>query len=57
MIDNKWDCRVGTEDEDHEYKILGDDPDVGFIGCKECIHCGKQMPITEADYDESDWDY
>lgn len=52
MISNtKWDCSVGTTEEDHEWKVYYPENDVGFAGYKECIHCGKQEALSEADYD------
>lgn len=48
----KWDCAIGTPEEDHEFKIHYPEEDVGFAGYKECIHCGKQEALTEADFDD-----
>lgn len=48
MSEYKWDCKMGTPDEDHDWEWISDwygDPDVinGTADCSrwECKACGK----------------
>lgn len=37
----KWDCAIGTPEEDHDWVYDAGEPDVGLNGCYVCRACGK----------------
>ena len=53
-----WECRDGTPDEDHDWKLVCGDPSVGEGDYMECRACGKTREATEDEitdsYDDSD---
>ena len=61
-----WDCKDGTEDEDHDWEYVSDwygDPGVinGTADCsfKRCKQCGKESELEDGDESlgEPDPDY
>jgi hypothetical protein len=61
-----WDCKDGTEDEDHDWEYVSDwygDPGVinGTADCsfKRCKQCGKESELEDGDehLGEPDPDY
>lgn len=59
----KWDCAIGTPDEDHDWERISDwygDPGVvgGTADCsfRRCRVCGKEAPLDDvADFYEEDY--
>lgn len=55
------DCMDGTKDEDHNYKIEGeDDPSTGEYMCLICTYCNKQIPYDgrfDDDFNDTYGDY
>lgn len=53
-----WDCRDGTPDEDHDWRLIPGEPDVGTGDQMQCQQCGRERPATDdeiaASYDDSD---
>lgn len=52
----KWDCAIGTPDEDHDWRYDGGDESVGVPAVWICRHCGK---VDERDREppSDDYDY
>ena len=42
----RWDCRIGTPEEDHDWQYVGGDPSVGIGDGWVCQACGK---VDESD--------
>ncbi len=42
-----WDCKAGTPDEDHAWKLVPGDRDVGEGDYMECAACGETREATE----------
>jgi len=58
-----WECKDGTPDEDHNWKLIAGDSSVGEGDYMECRECGKTREATEQevadsynDCDLQDWD-
>ena len=56
---SNWGCADGTPDEDHDWKLIPGEPDVGIGDVMECEQCGKQREPTDQEVQDSycdDWD-
>jgi hypothetical protein len=48
-----WDCKAGTADEDHAWKLVPGDRDVGEGDHMECKACGETREATEQEIADS----
>jgi len=49
----KWDCAIGTPDEDHDWHFVGGDSSVGISDAWVCRACGK---VDESDREAPSYD-
>jgi hypothetical protein len=48
-----WDCRDGTPDEDHDWKLVSGESDVGLGDVMVCRQCGKEREATDDEIRDS----